>query len=140
MEDRRGLSDVVTTVIIVALSLVAITVVWVVVQQLITSNTDSVQNQQLCLDSSFEVTATKSNDNSAAVVVKRLQGSDKVAGFLVYGYNSTTSVSKVRGGDLVVGAIFAESINVNKIEKVSVIPYFKTGSQNFTCNGIEYNL
>lgn len=139
MENRKGLSDVVTTVIIVALSLVAITVVWVVVQQLITSNTDSAKNQQTCLESRFEVTGVNSA-GKVTVSAKRLSGSTVLTGVNLFAYNATSSANSTSQQNLNVGAVVSKEITISSATSVSAVPYFKSGSTIFYCDPIKADI
>lgn len=79
MISKRGLSDVVTTVLIVLLTIVAIGILWSFLQPMFTSSGQKVQTQQQCLALSLEVTGCQSYYVSATagktnVTVKRNPG------------------------------------------------------------------
>jgi FlaG/FlaF family flagellin (archaellin) len=78
MISKRGLSDVVTTVLIVLLTIVAIAILWSFLQPLFTSSGQKVQTQQQCLALSLEINSCTTNisttKNITFVNVKRNPG------------------------------------------------------------------
>jgi hypothetical protein len=80
-ENRKALSDVITTLIIVLLSLVAIGIVWVVISNIIKSGEQqtSFQFGTLFLDLQLEK-VTVNADDSVSVTVKRGVGEGELAG------------------------------------------------------------
>jgi FlaG/FlaF family flagellin (archaellin) len=74
MENKRGLSDVVTTVLIVLLTIVAIAILWSFLQPMFTNSGKQVQTQQECLALSLEVTNCDSVATYSNVTVKRNPG------------------------------------------------------------------
>jgi len=75
---KKGLSDVVTTVIIILLSLVAIGVVWFVVQNIISSGSDSIGIDQFSVDINF--LRASINGNDVNLTVKRSAGRGDMGG------------------------------------------------------------
>ena len=55
-KNKKGVSDIIITLIIILVSMTAIIVVWVVVSNLINSNTDTVGTTSKCLGVDLEVT------------------------------------------------------------------------------------
>lgn len=140
MNTKKGLSDVVTTVIIIALSLVAIAVVWVVVQGLITSNTDSTKTQSACLNNDFVVESISTNPttNAVNVVVKRTRGEDVFDGVRVNVYNATSSVASDIVGNLGTGSQkSASTITIISPTKVAIAAYTVLNNQSTYCNAVE---
>ena len=74
MQNKKGLSDVVTTVLIVLLTIVAIAILWSFLQPMFTSSGQKVQTQTACLSLSLEATNCVSNAGGANVTVKRNPG------------------------------------------------------------------
>ncbi len=74
MTNKRGLSDVVTTVLIVLLTIVAIAILWSFLQPMFTSSGQKVQTQQQCLALSLEVTACQSTATVSNATIKRNPG------------------------------------------------------------------
>lgn len=136
MKSKKGISDVVTTVIIVALALVAITVVWVVIQGLITSNTGVARNQQTCLESRFTVSGKKGANNKVTVTAMRESGSTDLEGVILYVYSDTGSDSEDKIGNVNVGGVVSAELELENAIKVSAVPYFKSGATNHSCDPI----
>jgi len=59
MNNKKGISDVVTTVLIVLLSLVAVAIVWSFLSPLITKSGTQISQTQACLSASLEVASCK---------------------------------------------------------------------------------
>lgn len=67
MKNKLGLSDIVITLIIIVLSLVAIGVVWVVVRNLITTGSQSISSTTQCLDTNIEITTANCSNGTTDV-------------------------------------------------------------------------
>lgn len=135
MKYKKGLSDVVTTVVIIALALVAITVVWMVVQGLISSNSDTIDLQQKCLQVGIEVSATNTS-NDWIISVKRISGSAELDSIRVYAYNDSTSSTKTINGNIKVGEMkSADKITMTGVKRVAAVASFKDEQGNiFDCS------
>ena len=139
--NKRGLSDVVTTVIIIALSLVAVGIVWVVVNNLISDNTSSISSSADCLETNFEIVSTSTSGTTLSVVAKRIGGNSEIGGFRVYAYNSTSTVTQLKSGTLMIGEQKSTDLIIVNPNKVSVVPYFVVDGENLYCsNTIERDL
>jgi hypothetical protein len=74
-QNKKGLSDIVTTLIIIVLSLVAIGIVWVVVRNLVEGGAEQIDINQKCL--SVDLSAVTINETSSGVYSVTLRrGSD----------------------------------------------------------------
>lgn len=78
MSNKKGISDVITTVLIVLLSLVAIAIVWSFISPLITKSGQQVAQTQACLSASLEVTDCKLSGTMYNVTVHRNAGAADV--------------------------------------------------------------
>ena len=140
MKSKKGLSDVVTTVILIALALVAITIVWVLVQRVISSNSGNIELQQKCLETELEVSGIESEDGkSVTVYVKRIRGSPEISGLTVYAENSTGGQdSKEITEKLKVGQMVSKTMSINNPTGVSaVISFSDEGGNLVPCSPIE---
>jgi len=141
MQNKKGLSDVVTTVIIVALSLVAIGIVWVVINNLISDNTASISSSGDCLMTNLEIVSASLDGTTLSAVVKRIGGDSEISGVRVYAYNSTSTVVKDIIGNFVVGEQKSTTLTIVNPTKVSVTPYFVIDNKESYCpNAIEKDL
>ncbi len=139
MKNQKGLSDVVTTVIIIALSLVAIAVVWVVVQGLIANNAESTRMQSLCLDNDFVIDSISTNPvlNTTTVVVKKTRGDDNFDGVRVNVYNLSSSSSSDINSNLATGSQKSISVTIVSPTKVGISAYTSLNNKSTYCNGVE---
>lgn len=72
--NKRGISDVVTTVLIVLLSIVAIAILWGFLQPMFTKSGGKIQQAEACLTVNLEVASCSAIGNVANVTVKRNPG------------------------------------------------------------------
>jgi len=151
---RKGLSLVVTTVIMVALVLLAIGIVWVVVNNLLKGSAEDVSIQSKCLAVNLDITAASCKDSlgpdgyrNCTLTVERGVGGDAFEGLKLVFTDATGSGSVVdKGGNIVeLGTKTYEEINstlIGTISKVEATVYFKDDSGNEQlCSGtVSYNL
>jgi hypothetical protein len=137
MQNKKGLSDVVTTVMIIALSLVAITVVWVVVSSLINENTDTISSQGDCLQTNLEIVSVSSTGSAVTVVVKRTSGDSAIAGVKINAYNAAgLSVSANATGAMSVGDQKSTTLTIASATKVAATPYFIIDNKQVVCSNV----
>ncbi len=74
MDNRKGLSDVVTNVLIILLVVVAVGMLWAFVSPMFTRSGEKISQQQACLSMSLEVTKCALGATDATVGVKRSAG------------------------------------------------------------------
>lgn len=94
--DNRGLSDVVTTLIIVLLVLVAIGIIWVVVRNVIQQGSEQIDISGKCLAvdlTALAMTPVASEDGNYSVTIKRNAGGDAISGVKVTLFNATNANS-----------------------------------------------
>ena len=138
IRNKKGLSTVVTTLIIILLVLVAVSIVWVVVRAFIESGVETIDYTAKCLQVDVRATAV-TGTNPYDVTLKRGAGGEAIAGirfvFLDAGTGSgmiddafniqplATETRTVDGG-------------ISDAIKVEVTPYFidANGNQQF-CGG-----
>jgi hypothetical protein len=133
MRGRRGLSAVVTTLLIILLSLVAIGVVWVVVQGVIQSGAEQIELGQFTLD--LEIKAVQINGDTAVVtvVVKRNPGQGEFVGMnFIFsdGKNSETKRENVSLDPLDERTFVFEldELDASELVSVSVAPIYLLSS------------
>ena len=153
MDSKRGMSAIVTTVILVALALIAVGIVWAVIQNLIESSKDDILINEKCLG----VSLTKVYDNppfdfngregNSTLIIKRGIGNGDIDGVRGVG------ISKMPTGLIFSTTFFIEGnilpSNEKKIELLDYIrwmhlmaisnitftPYFTINEENITCAG-----
>src|SRR3989338_988626 len=99
--DKKGLSDVVTTVLIILLVIVAIGAIWAFVKKPIDTTTQRVNAESLCLENQIEpIGCQKGSDNALSVVYRYTRGNTAL-------YSSITGVqAQVQGAS---GAVSIQS-------------------------------
>jgi hypothetical protein len=99
MNNKKGISDVVTTVLIVLLSLVAVAIVWSFLSPLITKSGTQISQTQACLNANLEVTNCKLDSvTTYNVTVHRSAGTAEVTGMtlkLIFAKADGTSNSSI---------------------------------------------
>ncbi len=151
MRDKKGLSTIVTTLIIILLVLVAIGIVWVVVRNVLTGGVGRIDPATECLKLDMSVTSASCNSAAAcSVTMDRNPGGKAINGVKVIFSNSTEPGSIIDStGDIaeltqksVTGSVGAGGVtnstpNTNKVE---VTPYYKddTGAEQICSQSITY--
>lgn len=101
MKNNKGLSAVVTTLIIILLTIVAIMIIWGVVRSLLNNSSDTIEKSQVCLE--IDIQATKvvsvSTGNSTTgynVTVTRGAGGEDIVEGLEIIISSDSEASGVK--------------------------------------------
>ena len=133
MTNKRGLSNVIVTLIIIVISLIAVGLVWVVVQNLIGDETEEISLGFVTVD--LEITEVKVQANDTEVKVKRKTGKGEISGlkFIVSDGVNTKVIDKknVNLSQLEEKTFILTSVelgNIGFIKEISVAPVFKLGS------------
>ena len=127
MMSKKGLSDVVTTLIIILLALVAIGVVWVVVSNLIEGGSEDIGLEKFSVDVNF--LSASINGNDITFTVKRASGQGNPSGlkFIVSdGLNSedftlAESLTELQEKTFVVTLV---TLNAANVKTASVAPVY----------------
>ena len=142
MKSKRGLSAVVTALILILLVLVAIGIVWFVVNNLITKTGTSVDYTQKCLGISMKPTsASCALTGACTVIVSRATGStgDAIGGVGITLSNPTTSAEEVTyDGNIAASRTIQFTTTLSTPNRVDVRVYFNDteGVAHF-CSGVE---
>lgn len=92
MESKRGLSTVITSLIIILLVLVAIGVIWVVVRNFVETGSESVDIRTKCIATDVRITAMACMANgNCNVTLERKTGDDEIGGVKLVFTSGTTS-------------------------------------------------
>ncbi len=92
MENNKGLSAVVTTLIIILLVLVAVGIVWVVVRGVVDSGAEQIELSSQCLAIDVEavsVSAVEGEAGNYSITIRRNAGGDEIGGLKIAVFNST---------------------------------------------------
>lgn len=145
MKNKKGLSDIVVTLIIIVLSLVAVGVVWAVVNNLLKNGGAGIDINSKCLGVNLQITQANcsagTTDKICDVQVSRSgTTSDSLGGVKLVFMNQTAGITSPAAidvsGDIpaVVGSRLTGKdtgiANANGIDTVQITPYFKDTSGN----------
>lgn len=135
MINKRGLSLIVTSLIIVVLVLVAIGIVWVVVRNIIEGGVEQVDYNTKCLEVNIRATAvTNTGDTDYNITMTRTAGEDDIAGVKLVFFNEDGETSDVIGvdGNIAPLATVTKSVDgeIEDANKVELTPYFEDSSGN----------
>lgn len=96
IQNKRGLSTVVTTLIIILLVLVAIGIIWVVISNVVTEGSENVDYSVKCFEIDVKATAVANCvTGSCDVTLKRGAGGEDISGVKLVFSNQTTGASDV---------------------------------------------
>lgn len=134
MENKRGLSAIVATLIIILLVLVAVGIIWVVVRNLIQEGAEQIDISTKCIAVDIRassVVPVSEEVGNYSVTLKRLAGGEIIGGVKITLFNETTN-SGVLDGFLALTipetrteTVVAGITNANKLEYTV---YFKDES------------
>ncbi len=131
--DKRGLSGIITTVVLIALSLVAITIVWVFIQNLVTESTEGLSLDAVNSRVDLERVLVYSN-GSVEATVKRTSGQANLTG-LIFAISSETDSEVFEISDIQLNALekrtwtlTLDNLNPEDVVSVSVAPVFTSDS------------
>jgi len=142
IENKRGLSDIVITLLIVVLSLVAIGGVWVVVGNVLTGQNKQASNTAKCMGITIEATRVNCSNgatNKMCTVALSKIGTETISGAKLIFKNITSGVQSSAAVDFsgdvaeLVGTVKTVDtlvVNANGLNTVEVIPYFTDTSGN----------
>jgi len=145
MQNKKGLSDIVVTLLIVVLSLVAIGVVWTVVNNLVKSGTSSADLSSKCLGVTLEVTqvncsGASGNKRCDVQVMRSGSTTDTLSGVKLVFRNETSGISSSSAVDYTGDIPAAVGKRLTGLDtlvaytagltSVEVTPYFKDSSGN----------
>ncbi len=132
--NKRGLSAVVVTLIMILLGVVVAGVIWVVVQNVIETGTGQVELSTNCLAINMDISSAVCNQDgtSCNTTVERKAGGDDIGGIRVVYENAQESnpVDEDTSLGVNVKSTFEHSPEVANATSVKVIPYFLDESGN----------
>jgi hypothetical protein len=133
---KRGLSTIVVTLIMIVLALVAVGTIWIVVSNLLKGQSDQVGLDKINFEAGITALSIDNSTNNVSVTVERKVGEANLEGMKFYFYNDT--------GTEVITEYFALqelgqkkfsfhlAMNISSLTKVSIVPLFesKDGKEN----------
>jgi len=140
MQDKRGLSAIVATLIIILLVLVAAGIIWIVVRNIISEGAEGIELGRLLFDLSIK--SAYIDDTNVKVIVRRSPGGGDLVGIRFVFFNSTRSISvdrKIPLAELQERLFSFDSSEVgdiNALQRVSVAPIYESSSGRETVGDI----
>jgi len=128
-ENKKGLSTIVATLLIILLTLVAVGIIWVVVRNVIQSGSEQISLGKFTLNLEIKSVVVNVTNSSVSVKIKRNPGEGEISGleFIVEDGASTevveynNSLVELEERTIILPLTV---VNMNNIQKVSVAPVF----------------
>jgi len=141
MNNKRGLSSVVTSLIMILLVLVSVGIVWVVVKNIIESGTEDISLEKFSSDLKIKSVTVDNSTNTANINVKRNPGQGDLAGIkFVFsdGLNSEIIESNLTLEELEenVFSFILNNLSVSNIQTVSIALLYKKDSKAVSVGSI----
>ena len=129
---KRGMSAVVTTLIIILLAIVALGIIWVVVKNIIQGGADEVDLGRITLDLQIESVEIQ-DDGVTVIVLRRNPGQGEFIGMKFVFSNGTdseiiredTSLEELEHRAFI---FILTKLNISTLTEISVSPIYKTNS------------
>jgi flagellar basal body-associated protein FliL len=128
--NKKGLSTIVATLLIILLTLVAVGIIWVVIRNVVQGGTDQVNIDAKCIQSNVVATKVVSTTDNLHfnVTLSRQGGTDEIGGVKLVFTNadeSASSTSDVPGNIAALTTVTQPVItDLANASKVSVVVYF----------------
>ena len=140
LKNRKGLSAIVATLIIILLVLVAAGIIWVVVRNIISEGAEGIELGRFTLDLSIK--SAYIDGTNVKVLVKRNVGGGDLVGIRFIFFNGTHSISVDRKIPLIElqERLFSfdssEVGDINALQEVSIAPIYESSSGRETVGDI----
>ena len=136
MKNKKGLSDIVTTLIIILLVLIAIGVIWTVVSNLLDNSTSKIEQANRCLDVNIQATKViETTPGFYNVTLERSSTGESEVGAKIQVLSNTGASEVINFGDgIMLGPLEIKTSEIEaEIENatsVRVTPYFVDENTN----------
>jgi hypothetical protein len=139
MKNKRGLSAIVVTLIIVLVSIVAVGIIWVAISNLVNTNTQDIGFAQKCLNLQIKVSSIDCTDPTACNVSFERTGTsqEEIAGIkIMFKDSKTGETSSLKEGavgniETLVGKTINEiNSELSNPDTIEVTPYFEDEAGN----------
>jgi len=130
MENKRGLSTIIVTLILVLLSIVLVGIVWTVISNVVNSTNKNIASGIQCQNSQVQINAASCTQSGSAcnVTVQRISGSDTLGGIRLIFYDQSGTTTRVNDsyGDVQTSATktIAASPGLANISKIDAEAFF----------------
>jgi len=132
LKDKKGISAIVMTIIMVGLVLVAVGIVWAVVLNILEGQEEQLAVSEKCLGIVIEPTNMVCGDGKCNVTLERATGSsgDTIDGVEVTVNNGADTNSSISGGDIAVTKTVSVTDTLPTATEASVRIYFDDAEGN----------
>ncbi|MDD5012556.1 MAG: hypothetical protein PHQ66_02855 [Candidatus Nanoarchaeia archaeon] len=131
MSNKRGLSTIIITMILILISLVAIGVFWVVVNNLIKGGTEDINLGRLTFSAEINRVLVDNSSNNMSILVKRNSGEGNVTKmkFIFYSENDNEIITQDINLEQFAqkNFVFHLETNVTNITRISIAPVLGSG-------------
>lgn len=97
LKDKRGVSAIVATLIIILLVIVSVGIVWVVIRNIIQGGTEQLETGSQCIEVSIDIQGVTEDSGVYSVSLRRGSGGEKIGGIKIVLLNETDS-SNIQNG------------------------------------------
>ncbi len=136
MNNKKGLSAIVATLIIILLAIVAVGIVWTIIQNTISQTGESIELNQKCLAVDLHAKISKGSEDYS-VTISRKDPGETIKGYKLIFESEDKSSSKSISQEL--SSLEKKTIKVSLEEdfeptQVKVVPYFfDKSSEEYLC-------
>lgn len=143
MKNKKGLSGIVTTLIIILLGLVAAGVVWVVINNTVSKSAGNIEYGTACMDITIVPTGGSCEGTICRVIVDRHPGGEEIDGIQLKFYDKTREYGIPIPKNITFSSLGekkpVENIDISNLEfipkSVTVAAYFiKENGENYPCS------
>ncbi len=134
---KKGLSTIVITLIIILISLVAISVIWIAVRNVISRGSEEISLSGTTLNAGVEVIGTNETRNNVSLIITRKTGQGEFTG-IVFLFENATSEETVEKHFTIYELeskgfeLHLENLGVANLTKLSIYTLYRSSSNEFT--------
>lgn len=136
--NRRGISAIVTTIILVALVLVVVGIFWGTVRNIVNTQTEKAEVSQKCIGLIYDIDSVSCDGSTCSLGISRGSGSsgDAIDGVDVVVGDGTSEATGERAGDIAVSATIDVSTDITATEASLRIYFLDDAGEKQYCNQI----
>ena len=135
--NKRGMSEIILTVIMVGLVLVAVGIVWVVFSGVLTTQTETIDYNTKCTGLIFSVSAPDCEDGKCNITVERATGSkgEGINGIGITFSTATASEDEINvEGNIAATKLISEDSDLDATKATVRVYFDKENEEKYYCN------
>ncbi|MDD5012148.1 MAG: hypothetical protein PHQ66_00670 [Candidatus Nanoarchaeia archaeon] len=129
---EKGLSTIIMTMILILVSLAAIGILWVVINNLLKGSSENVGLERLTLSAEIKEVSIDNSSNNVSLLIRRNVGGGNLVGMKFFFYNDTSTevitqyiaLEQLKEENF----LFHLMMNVSNLNKISIVPVFSSVS------------